>query len=49
MLPALTNTFAEYFPFSQLMSLIFLSNVWWPVARRVIAQNIGSYKMSEES
>jgi hypothetical protein len=37
------------FPFLQLTLLIFLSNVWWPVARRAIARSVGSHRMSEEN
>src|ERR1700679_455835 len=48
-LPALTNTSVMYFLSLQLTLLIFPSNVWWPVARRVIARNVGSYMMSEEN
>ena len=49
MLPVLTDIFVVYFPFLRLTLRIFLSSVWWHVARKVIAQNVGSYKMSEES
>ena len=48
-LPVLTDIFIMYFPFLQLALQIFLSSVWWRVARKVIARNVGSYKMSEES
>ena len=37
------------FPILAVMLLIFLSNVWWPVARRVTAQSVESYRMSEEN
>ena len=47
-LPALTNTFTRYSPSLQLMSLIIPNNVWWPVARRAIAQNVESHQMNEE-
>ena len=47
-LPVLTNTFVECFPFLQLTSQTFLSSVWLPVAKRVIAQNVGSHWTSEE-
>ena len=44
-----TNTFVAYFLSLQLTLRIFPSNVWWAVARRVIARSVGSHLMSEET
>ena len=48
-LPVLTDTFDGYFLSLLLMWQIFRNNVWWPVAKRVIARNVGSCSMSEGS